>query len=330
MENFLRDPMPEEASKLISSFYSQRSLCVRGPYDTDYAIFAGLLTKYFKGEIGVSFNSQCRIGLEKREIGNFLVVEDKEIYIGNTSFTSLLPLTVEDLVPILAGISSDSILYRRKLSDWEVNLLRKAENLGVTWEKSLKIPGYKDVPLFLSLTYSLDPFVPEISGNRENSLKLVRELGGNEFTKLEELDEGQLNTLIFKLISLIVKINPKVSRDDLLVDRYYFLSYDFLELGLVSLYTLDRLGYPGLLDLTLDPSLFITAVQGYREALAKGFTYDVREEKGRYVVDTQLQSPLLVYVALRQLGKVKGNKPVVVSDGGKIITSRFFGKQDTS
>ncbi|MCG3109728.1 hypothetical protein L3N51_02024 [Metallosphaera sp. J1] len=323
MENFLRDPAPEEASKLISSIYSMKSLCIRGPYDPDFVIFSSLISKYFKGEIGVSFSSTCDVTLEKRDTGSFLTVEGKEIYVGFSSFTSLLPLTIDDLVPMLAGISSDLILYRRKPSPWEENLFTKAQDLGVTEEKSLKIPGYREIPLFLSLSYSLDPYIPEISGNRENSLKLVREIGGNEFTKLSELDESQLNTLVFRLITLLVKVNPKVDREELVVKRYFFHGYDFLELGFASIYLLDKLGYPGLFDLALSPSLFGPSLEIYRESLSLGFSLDMIEERNRYLVNTSLASPLLAYVILRQLGK-KG-KPVFVNDGNRVFTSRFFG-----
>ncbi|BBL48030.1 hypothetical protein [Metallosphaera sedula] len=323
MENFLRDPAPEEASRLISSIYSRRSLCVRGPYDPDFAIFSSLISKYFKGEIGVSFSSSCDVTLDKRDTGSFLMLDGNEVYVGFSSFTSLLPLTIDDLVPMLAGISSDLILYRRRPSPWEENLLIKAQDLGVTEEKSLKIPGYREIPLFLSLSYSLDPYIPEISGNRENSLKLVKEIGGNEFTKLGELDESQLNTLVFRLISLLVKLNPKIDRDELVVKRYFFHSYDFLELGFVSIYLLDRIGYPGLFDLALNPSLFGASLELYRESLSHGFSLDVVEEKNRYLVNTSLGSPMLAHVILRQLGK-KG-KPVYVNDGNRVFTSKFFG-----
>ncbi|AEB94509.1 MAG: hypothetical protein QXR57_07745 [Metallosphaera sp.] len=324
MENFLRDPAPEAASKLLSQIYTRREICVSGPYDPDFTIFAGLIAKYFKGDMGFSFSSECEVRAEKRESGNFLVIDGSETYLGNSSFSSLHPLTSEDLVPILAGISSDALLYRRGLTNWEENLLLKAEELGVSSERTLNVPGYHEIPLFLSLTYSVNLSIPDITGNRENSLKLVNELGGNEFTKLSELDESQLNSLIFRLISLISKFNPKISREDLITPRYLYHSYDSLELGLVSVYVLDRRGYQALFDLTLNHSLYGVMIASFREVLGRGFSFEVKEEADKYVVNSQLESPLLAYLALKQQGKIRGRKPVYVVNGDKVFTSRFF------
>ncbi|QKQ99475.1 hypothetical protein GWK48_02865 [Metallosphaera tengchongensis] len=326
MENFLRDPVPEEASKQLSAIYSERQTCLKGPFDPDFLIFSSLISKYFKGDIGVSFKEPCPLRAERRENGNYLVYKDAEYYLGPSSFSSLLPLTLDDLVPILSGISSDLILRRRKLTEWERKVLNNAERLNLKVEKSLRLPGYNEVPLFLSIYYSLDPFIPEISGNRENSLKLVREIGGNEFTKLGDLDEAQLNSLIFRLISSISRLNPKVTRDDLIEERFFFGNFDFLELGFLSIFLMDLYGYPGLFRLASEPSYPSEMVVVYRETLSRGLTLSLQDSKDYYLVETSLPSPTLLYLIAKQLGKIKVEKPVVAKVGDKLIPSRYFSR----
>ena len=323
MENFLRDPAPEEASKLVLSAYAEKTLCVKIPYDPDSVIFSALLTKYFNGEVAVTFSSDCQLTLNKGDIGNSVAYRGVEVFVGSSAFSSLLPLTVEDLVPILAGIFSDVLLRRRKPSDWEQRILNNAENLGVIREKGLKIPAYREVPLFLSLFYSLDPFVPDISGNPVNALKLVKELNGNEFTKLSDLDESKLNTLLFRLVSSLVKVNPKATREDVIDDRYFYNNYDSLELGMSVLYVMDTQGSPILFDAVMNTSLFWTFVEWLRGLLSRGFNVQVSEEGNRYVVDSNL-SPILAYIVLRQAGKAKDRRPVYLRRGEKFVSSRFF------
>lgn len=325
MESFIKTPQPEEAKKLLQSINKKEELCIKIPYDPDSIIFASLIIKYTENVAGISFSSDCQIQLKSESTGKTIKIFNNEIFIGNSSFTSLLPITTEDILPILGSISADCILQRRNFSNWELELFRNMENLNVKLEKNLKIPAYNELPLFMSLMESLDPYIPEITGNRENSIRTVNELGVNELTKLQELSDAQLNTLLFKIISLILKINPKVTRDDVITDRVTYLNYDSLELGFALIYFLDTLGSKILVEFSLNPSLGGILIEKFREKIMKGFDVKIIEEnKKYYVVESELKSPKLLQLVLLQRQNIRKDKPILVKDGNKLYTSKFF------
>lgn len=79
---------------------------------------------------------------------------------------------------------------------------------------------------------SIDPYLPELTGNRENSIKLVKELGENETSKLEELNETQRNTLAFRMLASMSKYRQATS-EDIIVSRIFLMEYDILEMALL-------------------------------------------------------------------------------------------------
>ncbi|ARM76359.1 single-stranded DNA exonuclease [Acidianus manzaensis] len=324
MESFIKTPNPEEAKKLVETLNKKEEFCIKIPYTPDSIIFASLLLKYTEKNFGISYSNDCQIELKIDTSGKSIKVLNNEIFIGNSSFTSILPVTTEDILPIISGITSDCILSRRNYTDWELQLFNNMTNLGVKVEKNLKIPGYTDLPLFLSLMESFDPFIPDITGNRENSIKTVTELGINELAKLNELSEGQLNTLLFKITSLIMKINPKISRDDIITDRIFYLNYDSLELAFVIIYFLDTIGSKSIINFTLNPSIIDSMREKMREKITKGFNISIIEEnKKYYIVDSNLDSPKLLQIILLQQN-IKKDKPIAIKKNGKEYTSRFF------
>lgn len=325
MESFIKTPRLEDAKKFLQTIDKKKEICIKVLYEPDSIIFASLLLKYTENIAGISFSSNCEIELRNEQSGKKIRVFNNEFFIGNSSFTSLLPITTEDILPILAGITADTILQRRNYSNWEIEVFKGMENLNVKIEKNLKIPAYHDLPLFMSLMESLDPYIPEITGNRENAVKTVNELGVNELTKLHELSDSQLNTLLFKIISLILKINPKVTRDDIITDRVTYLNYDSLELALALIYFLDTVGSKILVEFSLNPGISGTLIEKFRERIMKGFDVKIVEENKRYyVVESELKSPKLLQLILLQKQSIRKDKLIVVKDDNKLYTSRFF------
>jgi len=212
MESFIKDPNPEEGLKLIEAIYNEKSICIKIPYTPDSIIFSSMLMKYFNGDFAISFTSNCEVQLLQNEQGKWINTHDKQVFLGNSAFSSILPLSKDDILPILSGISISSFLERRKTSEWENKIIEKAKNMGATVEKNIRIPAYNELPLFLSLMLSFDPYLPQITGNRENSINFIKELGINETTKLSELNETQLNTFLYKIMTVAIKLNPRISR----------------------------------------------------------------------------------------------------------------------
>ncbi len=327
MENFIKEPNLEEAKKLIESINKGESICIKIPYDIDAVISSSLILKYMEKSSAISFSSNdCELEfIKKDDGGKYIRFKNTEVFIGNSSFSSVIPITTEDILPILTGISSSAVLERRNFTDWEISVMKNSENLGVNIEKNLKIPSYHDAPIFLSLIESFDPYIPTITGNRENSISLIREIGIDELSKLTELNEGTLNTLIFKIVSLIMKINPKVTRDDIITNRIFYLDYDSLELAFTFIYFLDNLGVKILIDFALNPTIARILINKFREIISKGFSISsVREDKKFFIVESNLKSPVLLQLILLQEQKVRKDKPIVIKDGNKMLTSRYF------
>ncbi len=325
MESFIKDPNPEEGLKLIESLYNEKSLCVKIPYTPDSIIFSSLIMKYFNGDFAISFSSDCEVQLIQNEQGKWISRKDKQVFLGNSAFSSILPLSKEDLLPILSGIFTSTFLERRKNTEWENSIIEKAKTMGTTVEKNIKIPAYNELPLFLSLMLSFDPYLPQITGNRENSINFIKELGVNETTKLSELNETQLNTFLYKIMTIAIKLNPRISRDDIITDRIFYLNYDLLEISLALTYFMDIVGSKYLIQYSLNPSIIGIFIDKFRENIAKGFKLDIIDNKGKYyIIESDLKSPTLISIILQQIEKNKINKAIVIKDNNIYITSRYF------
>jgi hypothetical protein len=237
-----------------------------------------------------------------------------------------LPITAEDVLPITSCIVTSTIVDRRPFSEWELEIIKEMEKFDITNEKNLKIPAYKTLPLFLSLMFSLDPYIPSISGNRENTINLIKEINTSEIAKLEDLNESQLNTLLFRIISTIVKENPKFTRDDIITDRFFYLDYDILELAFSLIYSFDTIGSNEILQFVLSSSYAEALISRFRQTLSKGFSINLVENKqSYYIVETvNFNSPFLVQIILLQLQKIRRDKMIVIKDNDKLYTSRFF------
>ncbi|AAY79596.1 hypothetical protein [Sulfolobus acidocaldarius] len=327
MESFLNEPSKEELRNLVSEIISYpKPLCVKSSYTIDSLIASFLLGKYAHSSFMLTFNSECPVKLEQNSNGDRLIkFKDKTYFLGSTSFSSIFPLSSEDLLPMIIGIVSSLIVERRELTNVEKSVIEDMKNLGVSVEKNLKIPNYKNLPLFFSLTISFDPYIPGMSGNREGTIKALKEIGINETERLEEINETKLNTLLYKITNSVIKVNPKFSRNDLITDRILYMDYDSLELAFSAMYFLDLKGVGELFQVVMTPSYSETLITRFRDEMARGYRVDSIVDFSRYyLISTDLKSPLLAYIIYSQQGKVKRDKPVVLKNGEIMYTSRYF------
>jgi len=324
MESFLRQPTKEELRQLASQIINLDKTCIKISYTLDDLLFAFLLFKLGK-LTAISFTSDdCEVKLVTDISGKFIEIGGKQNYIGTNSFTAMIPASIDDTLPILAGITSSTILERRKYSEIELEILNDLTKFGVLLEKNLKIPNYKNLPLFFSLLLSFDPYIPDISGNRENAIKALKEINIAETDRLDEIDEAKLNSLVYKIISNILKINPKITREDIITDRAFYLEYDSLELAFALIYFLDLKGVGDIFQFVMTPNYAELLITKFREEVGKGFYVgNVTESRNFYLVETNLRSPTLVQLILLQSGKIKRNKPVYIKTEDGIFTSRF-------
>lgn len=327
MEVFLGEPNNQEIREVVRNVYSKDNLCLSAYYSIEPILFSFIISKNTKNSFTLSFiPEECETQIRLDANGKWIIDNKKKYFLGQNSFCSYLPITAEDVLPIVSCIITSTILDRRSLSEWELETIREMEKFDMTIEKNLKIPAYKTLPAFLSLMFSLDPYIPGISGNRENAISLIREVNASEISKLEDLNESQLNTLLFRIISTIVKENPKFTRDDIITDRFFYLDYDILELAFSLIYSFDTIGSNEILQFVLSSSYAEALISRFRQTLSKGFSINSIENKqSYYIVETSnLTSPLLAQIILLQLQKIRRDKMIVIRDNDRLFTSRFF------
>ncbi len=328
METFLGEPNNEEIKEYVRTLQTRDILCIRTYYSPDPLVFSYVISKYIKNKTLITFKSSCDVELKQDSKGKWIIDNTikKHYYLGNNAFSSYLIINNDDILSILTGVISSTIIERRRLSEWELSVIKSLEQFGVIIEKNLRVPNFKVLPLFLSLMLSLDPFIPTISGDRENSIKLMKEINANETTKLEDLDENQLNTLLYRLVSLIIKENPKFNRDDIVTDRIFYLDYDTLELSFSLIYSFDTFGSGEIAQFVTTPSYAEVLLDRFRSTLGKGFSLQLQNiTKSYYIVNTNnFTSPLLTQLILLQLQKIKRDKTVVLKIGNNYYTSGYF------
>jgi ribosomal protein S13 len=324
METFLKGSI-EEGRKIVSYITSKSTGCVKIPYDLESIVFALIISKYSKGNSIISFNSECDFRIEKKDNNKFLKFENNEIPLGKNSLITLLPISDEDLTLLISTIIASSIIERRILSEDEKQYISSSASLGAQIEKNIRLPGYKELPLFISLMNSIDPYIPGISGNRISALSVLKELNIHETAKLEELDEAKLNSLLYRIISSILKYNTKFSREDLISDRIFYMKYDTLEVAFALIYNFDVYGSVEIFKAINYPKYLDTIIDKFRIEFSKGYNIgNVEEKNSHYLVETSLKSPLIVYIILRQIQKIKGFKPIYIKIDDKVYTSRYF------
>ncbi|WP_338600085.1 single-stranded DNA exonuclease [Sulfolobus tengchongensis] len=329
MEVFLGEPNNQEIREVVRNLYLKDYLCISTYYSLEPLLFSYIISKNIKNAFMISYQSEeCEIQLKFDANGKWIIdnKNKKRYFLGQNSYCSYLSINTDDILPIVSCILTSMTIDRRSLSEWELSMLKELEKFGLFFEKNLRIPGYKHLPLFLSLMFSLDPYIPNITGNRENTLNLIKEINANEISKLEDLNENQLNTLLFKIISAIVKENPKFTRDDIIADRIFYLDYDLLELTFALIYSFDTIGSTELMQLGLSSSYAEILINRFRQTFSKGFSVNLVDTKQTYYIIevTNFNSPLLAQLILLQLQKIRRDKIIVLKERDKLYTSRYF------
>ncbi|MEM0173336.1 MAG: single-stranded DNA exonuclease [Sulfolobaceae archaeon] len=326
METFL-NPNAEISKKLLEKFSSLKSNCLKVNYDLDSLLFAYIISKEFKDSFYITFTSNCPNQLLKKDNNKILIIEGNEINIGRNSFCTLLPITTENFLGVLVGIMYSSIFERRQFTEEERSIINNSKNYGIVVENSIKLINYKELPVFLSLILTIDPYIVGVSGNKASALSIIRELNISETAKLEELDEPKLNSLLYRIVSNILKYNPKFTREDLFSERIFYERYDILELAIALAYSLDIIGSSEIFKFIYYNKYIDIIIDGYRKDLSKDFEIKEFEDKGSYyVVSSELRSPLLLSLILKQMGKIKSEKPIYIKIDNELYTTRYFMK----
>jgi len=327
MEKYLNELSPEQADELFRQAINSVS-CVRAVYDVDALLFSFVLAIEAKRQTVISFGEGegCELILTENREGRKLTLNKQDYFLGKSAFSSLVRPDERTHLAALLGVHAASLFDRRQFTHLEeARLNGVASTWGAIVEEGPKLPNYKNLPLFTSLTFSFDPYFPGISGIRSGAEAVLKELKIDLTAALENLTEGQKNSLFYRLVLTAQKHNPNFSNLDLFGKRVFVKDVDLLELAFASMYVLDVSGSGYLYQLVEDGSFAEVITSVFREEMAKGFKIEeITERSDAIVVKTNLRSPLLVRQILAQAGKVKMDKTVAVSLEGVTYTSRAF------
>ena len=305
--------------------------CIRANYDIDSLVFSFILSKRAQVPLAVSFSkdSDCELILARNREGNSLAFNKTTYYIGRTSFTSILEPAKDDIVPYAVAILFSLVYERRGPSELEAKRVEALKGFGLESENGPKLLGYHELPLFTSLTITIDPYIPEVSGNRNGAEGVLKELKIDLTSKFDELSDAQRNSLLYRIAVSMQRFNPNVTSSDIIAERYFVDGMDLLELTYASMLALDLIGASAIYEFIANPSFSRALISLYREEMGKGFSLGEVSEKGNAIyVSTNLKSPLLVRQILVQGGKLKGDKTVIIKNGDRAYTSRFFMDSD--
>ncbi|BBD73948.1 hypothetical protein HS1genome_2337 [Sulfodiicoccus acidiphilus] len=310
MENFIAPTQEEQAREAISHLKNVELVKLSIPYDPDAMTFSFLVSKLVK-RTSISWRgTEGDVILRKGERKTIMI--SGTVYdIGRSSFSSLVPVSFEDVEAQLAAFSASWMIERREATQWELKIVRGMEKGGVKVEKGLRLPAYNDIPLYSSILMSVNPLLMSISGNREASLKLVKEVGGDETTYLRDLSEERLKRLVEKL--------SQFTNEQLISTRIFVNEKDVMELGLGLLYFFDVEGSTVPFRIVHVSGYSRYLISRYRRELVGGFQLECRKEGGTLVVKTGLRSPLFAEVACPE----KGEQVLLETPSG-LFSSRYF------
>jgi hypothetical protein len=217
MEKYLNELSPEQADELFREAVNSVS-CVRAVYDVDALLFSFVLAIEAKRQTVISFGEGegCELILTKNREGRKLTLNKQDYFLGKSAFSSLVRPDERTHLAALLGIHAASLFDRRQFTHLEeARLNGVASTWGAIVEEGPKLPNYKNLPLFTSLTFSFDPYFPGISGNRPGAEAVLKELKIDLTASLENLTEGQKNSLFYRLVLTAQKHNPNFYNLDL-------------------------------------------------------------------------------------------------------------------
>lgn len=262
-------------------------------HDVDAAVSAGIFFRYLHGRVHVSIMDTLTYLLNKPEVCNIIylgvnphlvkaertlkvcrgslgynkVSGGKGIEITAPTISSISATIIREFTPLtnhekymllIASLSNKAplILKTKLLDDLEKQLTNELVNAGfLTFEKGLKIIGWKVSPPEYSLSSSLDPPFPGLLGDIDESKKFI------ENTKFITLDlERKVKILREYIKSKVSKFNIPIKNfiDTLPIRRAEHILTDIYE-GIYSLTSLADTQSINRLPFTLLITAYITA-----------------------------------------------------------------------
>lgn len=119
----------------------------------------------------------------------------------------------------IVGAIGDIQDEKWELKDLARKILEEAETLGkVSTSKGLRIYGRNSRPIYKTLAYSFDPFIPGISGSESQALQFLSEIGisvkeGEYWKKLSDLTLEEQKRLASAIIVERLKENEEMAED---------------------------------------------------------------------------------------------------------------------
>ncbi len=136
---------------------------------------------------------------------------------------------IRELAPIgIVGAVGD---MQAPFIGWNHKMLEEAESAGVARHYTdLCMFGRVSRPLVPFLMYSIDPYLPGLSGNEQNIISFYEELGielkrGDKWRRYTDLSEDERKTLSSALVALIYEKGMKHHAKHLLGEVYELLTY---------------------------------------------------------------------------------------------------------
>jgi single-stranded-DNA-specific exonuclease len=166
-----------------------------------------------------------------QEIPKNINIINSELTNQKLSGSCLTYLFCKQLAPEILGLAKLAILgmigdcMEKDLDKVKDSILKEGE---VKRKRGLLIyPSTR--PLNRTLEYSSDPYIPEVTGNMEGVLELLREVGLNpkdgKYKSLIELDEEEMS----KLVTAIILRNPQAKNKKILGDIFLIKFFNKLE-----------------------------------------------------------------------------------------------------
>jgi len=314
MESFIRSTQEEEARAALTALKGKELVRIILPYDPDAMLLAFTLAGIYK-RISISWNGGDGDLILGSSSERSISILGESYNIGHSSFSSIVPLSFNLLPVQLSGMQISWLLERREPTPWEFNVLKGSERGGVRLEKGPRLPAYHMLPLQYSILMSMEPFFLGISGNKEASATLVREIGGDDTTYLKDLQESQLSTLLDRLSKASMG-RPVVST------RIFINDVDLLELAMAIIYFFDLKGTAVCYKVANYDNYHKELLQRYRRSLSTGFQVSWHKEDSKLIVNTNLRSPLLMKVSI---GDLEVSFVELELPDGK-YSSRYFNK----
>jgi len=175
----------------------------------------------------VSYINPADYGLD----GGFDLCASSIVYV----FAVELDKINEDLSYIaVGGIIGDSQAKDEKISEFNCQIVERAEDLGIiVRKKGIKFYGWNSRPIHKALEYSVDPFIPGVSGSESAAIQFLQEIGINlktddgKWKKFADLNEDEKKRLA---TALIMRRQNKSDAGNIFGNKLFFPKFPIDEL----------------------------------------------------------------------------------------------------